>query len=148
LGPFPSMYEASIMMDSLHREGRTEAFVDSARRKQQEIRQTEPALLAPEIEESPRENTEQIVDEPSSGYAVKVSSYRVSDAARNEAALLLDKGFPAIVVRKQLSSGIWYRVLVGPFHTRKEADRYTKLLNVTSGNDSYTITLGIEDTQP
>jgi cell division septation protein DedD len=82
-----------------------------------------------------------IVDEPLSGYAVQVSSLRSVDVARVEARKMVEQGYPAFITRATVGSATWYRVLVGPFNTRVDADKYTQLINVTFGNEAYTVDL-------
>jgi cell division protein FtsN len=85
-----------------------------------------------------------VVDEPMSGWAVKVSSLKTEDLARGEARRLLAQGYPSFITRKSIAGTIWYRVLVGPFSGKRDAERYQQLLNVTYGNDAYTIDLSAE----
>lgn len=82
-----------------------------------------------------------VVRQPLSGYAVKVSSLKNLDIARIEARKLLEQGYPSFITRATVAGVPWYRVLVGPFSTKNDADKYTKLINVTYGNDAYTIDL-------
>lgn len=86
----------------------------------------------------------EVIDEPMSGWAVKVSSLKSVALARDEARLLLQQGYPSFITRKNLGGTAWYRVLVGPFTDRADADRYQQLLNVTHGNDAYTVNLANE----
>ena len=85
-----------------------------------------------------------VVDEPMSGYAVKVSSLQNVDIARAEARKLLQQGYPSFITRKNVGGSLWYRVLVGPFSDKRDADRYQQLLNVTYGNDAYTVNLAAD----
>lgn len=85
-----------------------------------------------------------VVDEPMSGYAVKVSSLQNVDIARAEARKLLQQGYPSFITRKNIGGALWYRVLVGPFSDKRDADRYQQLLNVTYGNDAYTVNLAAD----
>lgn len=82
-----------------------------------------------------------VVRQPLSGYAVKVSSLKNLDIARIEARKLLEQGYPSFITRASVAGVPWYRVLVGPFSTKSDADKYTRLINVTYGNDAYTIDL-------
>ena len=82
-----------------------------------------------------------IVDEPLSGYAVQVSSLKNLDIARIEARKMVDQGYPAFITRARIGGSSRYRVLVGPFTSRQDADKYTKLINVTFGNEAYTTNL-------
>jgi cell division septation protein DedD len=85
-----------------------------------------------------------VVDEPLSGYAVQVSSLRSVDVARVEARKMVEQGYPAFITRATVGSATWYRVLVGPFNTRGDADKYTRLINVTYGNEAYTVDLSLK----
>jgi cell division septation protein DedD len=82
-----------------------------------------------------------VVDEPLSGYAVQVSSLRSVDVARVEARKMVEQGYPAFITRAKVGTSSWYRVLVGPFNSRSDADKYARLINVTFGNEAYTIDL-------
>jgi len=82
-----------------------------------------------------------LLDQPLSGWAVKVSSFKENDIARSEAERLLAQGYPSFITRKNISGTTWYRVLVGPFTEKHDADRYMELLNVTYGNEAYTVNL-------
>jgi cell division septation protein DedD len=65
-------------------------------------------------------------------YLIHISSFRGSEKARNEAAYLKSKGFPAFIVYMDLESkGSWYRVYVGPLETREDARGMKKELDVT-----------------
>jgi len=81
---------------------------------------------------------------PLNGYAVKVSSFKNVEVARGEARRLLDQGFPSFLTKKRIGSTIWYRVLVGPFDDRSDADKYMRLINVAFGNEAYTINLALD----
>ncbi len=83
----------------------------------------------------------EVIEEPMSGWAVKVSSLKSEDLARQEARKVLEQGYPSFITRKRISGITWYRVLVGPFSDKRDADRYQQLLNVTYGNDAYTVDL-------
>ena len=83
----------------------------------------------------------EVIDEPMSGWAVKVSSLKDVALARSEARRLLQQGYPSFITKKMLGGVTWYRVLVGPFNQKSDADRYQQLLNVTYGNDAYTVDL-------
>lgn len=86
----------------------------------------------------------EVIDEPMSGWAVKVSSLKDVSIARTEARKLLQQGYPSFITRKNLGGSTWYRVLVGPFTSKDDANRYQQLLNVTYGNDAYTVDLAAE----
>lgn len=85
-----------------------------------------------------------VVDEPLSGYAVQVSSLRSVDVARIEARKMVEQGYPAFITRANVGTSSWYRVLVGPFNSRNDADKYARLINVTFGNEAYTIDLSLK----
>jgi cell division septation protein DedD len=85
-----------------------------------------------------------VIDEPMSGWAVKVSSLKTEDMARKEARKVLAQGYPSFITRKNIGGTNWYRVLVGPFSDKRDADKYQQLLNVTYGNDAYTVDLSAD----
>lgn len=86
----------------------------------------------------------ELIDQPMSGWAVKVSSLKTEDLARQEARKILEQGYPSFIMRKNIGGTPWYRVLVGPFSDKRDADRYQQLLNVTYGNDAYTVNLSTD----
>ncbi|MBR9977745.1 MAG: SPOR domain-containing protein [Bacteroidetes bacterium] len=83
----------------------------------------------------------EVIDEPLNGWAVKVSSLKNVDHARQEARKLIAQGYAPFITRSHVGGATWYRVMVGPFSSKDDADRYQQLLNVTYGNDAYTIDL-------
>ncbi len=56
-------------------------------------------------------------------YLIQAISVRSSRAAARLAEELNGAGLPSRWERADLASGTWYRVLVGPFHSRREANR-------------------------
>jgi cell division protein FtsN len=70
-------------------------------------------------------------------FAVQVAAYRDKTGADEDAALVAEKlGRPSRVVRVELSTnGTWYRVLVGAFTSRQEADAFRRKLAAEPGND-------------
>jgi cell division septation protein DedD len=83
-----------------------------------------------------------MASEPAKGFGVKVASHRTLDIARREVARLAAQGYPAFLATAQLPSGNWYRVYVGPFSSRADADRYSQLLRQQVGGEVYTIQFG------
>ena len=65
----------------------------------------------------------EVIDEPMTGWAVKVSSLKDVALAREEARKLLQQGYPSFITRKNLGGSTWYRVLVGPFTSKDEIGR-------------------------
>jgi len=56
-------------------------------------------------------------------YAIQVGAYRQRADARNVAASLKAKGYPAYVeTYSTRDKGTWYRVRIGPYPTREEAE--------------------------
>ncbi|PLX24114.1 MAG: hypothetical protein C0600_13600 [Ignavibacteria bacterium] len=146
LGPYENAAEAEGHLAQHATALPAGAFVDSTRLAEDEIIEEvvidEPALP---MTTRPRRNAltaaADIVTEPMNGWAVKVSSFKSDDIARNEARKLLEQGYPSFITRKRIGAATWYRVLVGPFSQKDDANRYMQLLNVTYGNEAYTVDL-------
>ena len=105
---------------------------------------TTPAAVTPDAASRLPGRDFEVIDEPMTGWAVKVSSLKDAHLARQEARKLLQQGYPSFITRKTIGGTNWYRVLVGPFNDKADANRYQQLLNVTYGNDAYTIDLSAE----
>ena len=66
-------------------------------------------------------------------FTVQVASYPTAEAAKDHAAELVKKGFPAFPVEATVGGKTWYRVSVGSFKTQKEAVVYrAQLLKQTT----------------
>lgn|GEM_PF-1075327 len=157
LGPYESAgqaYEAAATFPGLIP---IDAFIDSVRLADDVAMERPHASQHENLARQPVKKTDRtslsasrnwsefdIIDEPLSGYAVKVSSFRSLDAARVEARKLLDNSYPSFVTRANVAGAVWYRVLVGPFSDKRDADKYMRLLNVTWGNEAYTVDLSSE----
>jgi DedD protein len=64
-----------------------------------------------------------------SGWVVQVGAFSANDVASREAAKLQDKGYPAFVFAEPPSTpGPRYKVRVGPYSARAEADRMLSTL--------------------
>jgi cell division protein FtsN len=148
LGPYPTRAAALRVKDSLGPRIDRGSFVDS-------VSLSGPAPVgrppdhrppAPQPVERPRRESHaggiRVVTTPRSGYGVQVSSFGSEKTARDEAARLLDRGFPAFVTLAVLPGSSWYRVCVGPFDTREEAQRYRSLFQETAGNEALIVDFG------
>lgn len=62
-------------------------------------------------------------DEPVPEYQVQAISVKSSADATKITRELIALGLPARSERVDLSSGLWYRVMVGPYHSKREAER-------------------------
>jgi len=149
LGPYRDPSEAAAIREEFAAVIPSDAFLDSTRLIADEmaVEQTPPPAPAPTRErvrdnQTPTAVSEfDVVNEPLNGYAVKVSSFTELGIARSEARKLLGQGYPAFITKKRIGATSWYRVLVGPFSDRRDANRYMELLNVTYGNEAYTVDL-------
>ena len=142
LGPFESVPEAKRFQDSMQGLVPRDAFIDSVRKEYDSRPQKSSiTILQPESRGglNPPKPSSAISAEPSRGFGVKVSSHRDEAAAKAGVRTLLGKGYPAFMSRSTMPSGTWFRVYVGPFASRKEADRYSQLLREMIGSEVYTI---------
>jgi len=71
----------------------------------------------------PAEFPEEDPNAPPVEYVIQAASLRASDAAAALSSDLTAEGLTASYERVDLSNGTWYRVMVGPFMTRVEANR-------------------------
>jgi hypothetical protein len=62
-------------------------------------------------------------DEPVPEYQVQAISVKSAADATKITRELIAMGLPARSERVDLSSGLWYRVMVGPYNSRREAER-------------------------
>jgi cell division septation protein DedD len=146
LGPYATAQEAQDILTTHAALLPSGAFLDSTRLVADEaIKAVPPPSGKPRrVNNASREPARlgsDILSQPMNGWAVKVSSLKNEDIARNEARKLLEQGYPSFITRKHIASTVWYRVLVGPFSDKHDADRYMQLLNVTYGNEAYTVDL-------
>jgi cell division septation protein DedD len=153
LGPYASTDEAAEIKSTYAAVIPADAFLDSTRLTDAEASSAEERPVAPPAsrktvkgtsratDQLPQRGEFDVVNEPLSGYAVKVSSLKSIEMARGEARKLLSQGYPAFITVKPIGAARWYRVLVGPFSDKRDADRYMELLNVTYGNEAYTVNL-------
>jgi hypothetical protein len=75
-----------------------------------------------EVQVVPMETAVPVVDVPPGFYAIAASSQRVG-GVRDLSEALEGDGYPALVVpRRDEANEFWYRVMVGPYATREEAD--------------------------
>jgi cell division septation protein DedD len=144
LGPFASAARAEAVRDSLKGMAPADAFVDSVRKEYDIRSQASATIVQPEAKGGRPvvRHSAPMASEPAKGFGVKVASHRTAEAARRELQRLTAKGFPAFLTTSQLPSGNWYRIYVGPFSSRTEADRYGQLLRQAVGSEVYTIEFG------
>ncbi len=93
--------------------------------KKSDIKKAEkPAKAAPVAAPQKEPAPVKKVAEPESYYSVHAGSYRKQYVAEREVARLNKMGFPAYVSSTNLSNkGTWYRVKIGKYETRAEAER-------------------------
>lgn len=135
-----SIFPAGVFLDST-RLGDDEHLPADAQTTETTAAELRPATRSDRREAIPGGAEFDLLDQPLSGWAVKVSSFKQNDIARSEAERLLAQGYPSFITRKAINGTMWYRVLVGPFSEKQDADRYMELLNVTYGNEAYTVNL-------
>ncbi len=92
-------------------------------------------------------NQEPVVKQPAAAsskegnYTIQVASFKKQDSANQELEKLLKSQLPAFVKSRDLKEkGVWYRVYVGRFNTKKDADDYLKDFKV-SYKDGFVIKL-------
>ena len=144
LGPYESLSRVQTVRDSLRATIPVDAFVDSVRREYDARSEAPPTILQPEAKGArPRAPAgPAITSEPARGFAVKVASHRARESANATVKRLAAQGYPAFLSTSVLPSGNWYRVYVGPFSTRADADRYSGLLRESIGGEVYTVEFG------
>ncbi len=95
---------------------------DSARVKEQ----TPPAIEAPTPTPKPASSATAVAakaERPPEKYTVQVSAFEEPQAAENLSSHLREKGYRAYTMAKRLPGrGTWYRVRIGRFDTRQEAE--------------------------
>lgn len=94
-----------------------------------EAEETAAAASASADEPDQIEDEPAVPDEPSPGessiYTLQVASYETREEASDFANDLRSRGHSVFLVRTSTSErGTWYRVRVGPFHSRREATTY------------------------
>ena len=147
IGPFSTRDDAASYRAANPGLVPQEAFIDSVRTEddQKELVVKKSSGPVPRRDENGEQESPQydirIMNEPLQGFAVKVSSFKSVGVARTEAQHLLAQGFPAFLTTTDIGGETWYRVMVGPFSDKRDADKYTRLINVTYGNDAYTVDL-------
>lgn len=62
-------------------------------------------------------------DAPQPVYEIQAISVRSAETAQELSTEVIGMGLNARYERVDLSSGTWYRVMVGPYNSRREADR-------------------------
>ncbi|MEK7726946.1 MAG: SPOR domain-containing protein [candidate division KSB1 bacterium] len=90
------------------------------------------SFSAPEKGLSPTEAVPSVVVDESGSFTVQISSWRSNVKAENVAERFRSAGYAAYVQRVYLPSlgGVWYRVRVGQFKARAEAERQARDLEV------------------
>lgn len=61
-------------------------------------------------------------------YWIQIGSYALLSGAESKKATLKEKGFKTIITTKEVNKKIYYRLRIGPFETKKEADHYLEQL--------------------
>jgi len=150
LGPYPSLAAAQTQIDSLEGIIPATAFIDSIR-VEADVADTSglPPVVQPLIRKPAQTATnagtqqlpgKQAPAQPvkaSGGFAVHVSSFKSLESAQTETRSLITRGLPAYTSKASSDGTDWYRVLVGPFRSRQEADRYLEIVRKEFGNAAY-----------
>jgi cell division septation protein DedD len=93
-----------------------------------------PSVRVPEnVGEKPATDSLRNSNEPvGAGFTIQVNSFRDKYQAEKSVERLKSHGYPAFMVAKLIEgSGLWYRVRVGRFISREEAEKYALLLRNT-----------------
>lgn len=145
-GPFPNFLLASRVKDSLRRTWR-DAFVDSARYEPYLHEHQTPQVLQPELggKAPPRTPVPTAAAPgPARGYGIRVAAYQSKASAQSEMAAMLKKGYPAFITSKSTPTGLWFRVYVGPFGTRGDAEKYTSAIRARVNSGAYVVDFSSE----
>ncbi|MFH1728488.1 MAG: SPOR domain-containing protein [Pseudomonadota bacterium] len=72
------------------------------------------------------------------GFTIQVNSFKDKNQADKAVSKLKEKGYTAYIMKKYIDeSGLWYRVRVGQFVTREEAEKYAALLKNSENLQPY-----------
>ncbi|MBL0174579.1 MAG: SPOR domain-containing protein [Ignavibacteria bacterium] len=149
-GPYLTSAQAETMRDSLRRTWR-DAFVDSARYEAYLHENPSPLVLQPEqggalhTRKSP--GAAKAVPLTARGFGIRVSAFQQKQTAQSEMRALLARGYPAFLTSKATPSGVWYRVYVGPFPTRPEADTYAGSIRSKINSSAYVVDFSSEQSK-
>ncbi len=81
-------------------------------------------------EKKPATNSK-YVKKPEKGFAIQIASVKKKSVAKTIVDKVRAKGYNAYLVSVKLpSKGVWHRIRIGPFQTRKEAFRVKRTLNL------------------
>ena len=98
------------------------------------VREQPPVIATPsqKQEPPPRETSTSVVLDENGVFTVQISSWRSNVKAEHEAERFRNAGYAAFVQRAYVPSqgGVWYRVRVGQFTNRAEAERQARDLEV------------------
>ena len=146
-GPYLTSAQAETMRDSLRRTWR-DAFVDSARYEAYLHEHQSPPVLQPEqggaLQKRKSPGAAQAVPPTARGFGIRVSAFQQKQTAQSEMRALLARGYPAFLTSKSTPSGVWYRVYVGPFPTRPEADTYAGSIRSKVNSSAYVVDFSSE----
>ena len=95
----------------------------------EEAKAAEPAVIKkPEsIKIAEREAAKEVIETPvtTKAYTIQVASFRDTKKAKNKVSELKEENHQAYIVSRDLGSqGVWYRVYVGSFDTKTEAQAF------------------------
>ena len=119
------------------------ASVGQAAISEPEPVQPSPAVAPVKLEPVKPEPVKNVAPEPLKApfFTVHVGSYQKRASAQSEAARIKAKGLGAFIERADLGrKGVWYRVKVGRFKTRPEAEKLQKKIQKVLVADSMVVT--------
>jgi cell division septation protein DedD len=128
-GPFPTRNATNTFKTSNTAILPSDAFVDSIRAEQDPagVRSVETLTL------------------PTSGFGIPISSFDQSLSAKKRALELAEQyAVPVFINVQQIHMTSWYRVFIGPFQSRNDAQRQAKFLTTFLKNEMREIDLNRE----
>ena len=147
-GPYPTFARAASVRDSL-RGIWHDAFVDSVRFEPYLHAHPTPQVLQPEQggKAPPRQTAPPATAAagPAKGFGIRVAAYQNKTTAQSEMATMVKKGYPAFVTSKGTSAGVWFRVYVGPFATRADAEKYVSAIRMRVNSAAYLVDFSAEN---
>jgi len=109
-------------------------LVDPAPGSRPPVQQAEPRREAPSVREPAPEPQKRLVTE----YWIQAGSYGSNSRANQVREQLSEKGITSTVQTRELESGTYFRVRIGPYENSEEAAKFLQWVkNLEGFNDSY-----------
>ena len=105
-----------------------EPVADTSDRPESAARLERPETDDEPLASAPAAPDVQPVTPPTGGFSLQVMALRSEDAAQKAVAQLVEKGYPARLLRPEPGAPVLFRVRVGPFADRAEAQRIQRRL--------------------